>query len=347
VSRHANPTVVGGFILSAVGLGIAAVAIFGGGAFLKKRLEAVAVFHGDISGLDVGAPVSMLGVRIGSVSRIWLEIDSKTLAPIVPVYFTVDPELLAFSGPEDKRGGSGERIAEAIGKGLRAQLASQSFVTGQKAIELKYLPDSPAVLAGVVASLPEIPTVASETEQLKDVLRRVPLEELAASALKALDTLDRTLSSPLIPAMMKETAATAEAANRLLQHIDEQAVPLAMSLTATSEAARETLKGADGVVADMRAAVLEAERLAADARGTVKTANEVLSANFRSTLKSAEAALRQAETALASANSLLGPATASRADIDQTLRNAAASTRSLRILMDELSRKPNAMIVGR
>jgi paraquat-inducible protein B len=146
---------------------------------------------------------------------------------------------------------------------------------------------------------------------------------------------------------MKEAQATAEAASTLLRHADERAVPLATSLTATSEAARETLKGADRAVADMRAAVLEAERLVGDARGTVKTANDVLSTNFRTTLKSADAALRQAETALASTNSLIGSGTPPRGDIDQTLRNLAAATRSLRTLVDELNRKPNAIIVGR
>jgi paraquat-inducible protein B len=289
----------------------------------------------------------MLGVRIGAVSNIRLEIDSTTLKPIVPVYLTVDPDLLTFSGAEVDRSGTGGRIGEAIARGLRAQLASQSFVTGQKAIELRYVPGSPANLAGTAPAIPEIPTVASETEQLKDVLRRVPLEELASSALRVVESLDRTLSSPLIPVLMKEAQATAEAASTLLRHADERAVPLATSLTATSEAARETLKGADRAVADMRAAVLEAERLVGDARGTVKTANDVLSTNFRTTLKSADAALRQAETALASTNSLIGSGTPPRGDIDQTLRNLAAATRSLRTLVDELNRKPNAIIVGR
>src|SRR5690349_16958088 len=109
VSRRANPTVVGAFVPGAAALSVAGVALFGSGAFLKRQVEAVAIFRGGREGLDVGTPVTILAVRAGAVSKVQLDIDSTTLKPTVYAYLTLEPDVIRFSGPENKRSASGER----------------------------------------------------------------------------------------------------------------------------------------------------------------------------------------------------------------------------------------------
>jgi paraquat-inducible protein B len=56
MSKRANPTLVGGFVLGALGLLILAIIVFGSGSLFRERPRAVAFFEGDIQGLSVGAP---------------------------------------------------------------------------------------------------------------------------------------------------------------------------------------------------------------------------------------------------------------------------------------------------
>jgi paraquat-inducible protein B len=71
---------------------IAAVLIFGGGQLFKKKTEFVIYFDGDLNGLNVGAPVKLQGVQIGTVKEISLEIDQKFVRLTKPVVVEIDPE---------------------------------------------------------------------------------------------------------------------------------------------------------------------------------------------------------------------------------------------------------------
>ena len=48
MSKKANPTIIGGFVLGAIAVVVAGVAIFGSGKFFEHRPRAVAFFEGDI-----------------------------------------------------------------------------------------------------------------------------------------------------------------------------------------------------------------------------------------------------------------------------------------------------------
>lgn len=64
-----RPAVVGAFILGALGLGIFAILFFGGMRWFAKNSELVVFFREFVAGLDVGAPVTFNGARIGSVKN--------------------------------------------------------------------------------------------------------------------------------------------------------------------------------------------------------------------------------------------------------------------------------------
>ena len=98
MSSKANPTVIGGFVLGAITLSVAAVAIFGSGKFFTHHPRAVAFFQGNIQGLTVGSSVNLRGVEIGSVTGIQLHLDVKSMEPIIPVYMEFDPNRLIARG---------------------------------------------------------------------------------------------------------------------------------------------------------------------------------------------------------------------------------------------------------
>ena len=94
MSKKANPTVIGSFVVGAVVLAVAGIAYFGGGEFLAKKYTFVAFFEGSLSGLNRGAPVTWRGVWIGMVSNIVVRYESSRRSVRMPVYFELGQDHL-------------------------------------------------------------------------------------------------------------------------------------------------------------------------------------------------------------------------------------------------------------
>ena len=108
-------------------------------------------FKDSVRGLSVGAPVEFRGVRIGEVAHIGLAFDLKTFVATQPVEVNLYPEtMLARSSidgaiiaiPKTKEGQT-KRLKTFVDNGLRAQLRSLSFLTGEKYIGLDFYPHAP------------------------------------------------------------------------------------------------------------------------------------------------------------------------------------------------------------
>jgi paraquat-inducible protein B len=327
MSKRASPTVVGSFILGAIALLVAAVVIFGSGSLFRHRPRAVAFFEGDLQGLNVGAPVLLRGVPIGSVTQISINIDVENLQAIIPVYMEFDPARLAFTevGLTPEKIGRQAVLKDAIAHGLHATLEMQSLVTGQLLINLSLDPSEPSRLVGADPSTVEIPTAASDVEKLKKVLSKLPLDKIADSVLRASESIDRLASSPEITALLQTLVAAGNRLNDLLADVRSDLKLVMADVSETGQSTRETLVAA---------------------RGTLKTADEVIAKDVRGALKAATAAMESAHTALNNANNLLVNSQ-QRYDIDQTLRNLTATTRALRVFAEELERKPNAIVLGK
>src|ERR1700682_771724 len=64
-ARRANPAFVGTFVIGAIALAVAAVALLGSGDLFRARHQFVCFFDGNVNGLRVGAAVKFKGVEIG------------------------------------------------------------------------------------------------------------------------------------------------------------------------------------------------------------------------------------------------------------------------------------------
>ena len=161
--KKANPKTVGGFVVGAVILAVVAVGVFGSGRLFEERSKVVSFFPGSLMGLRIGAPVEMRGIQIGTVTDIWVEIDPESLEFTIPVIMEV--ELSRIRGLSDA-GAAGNRGADLIDKGLRAQLAAQSLVTGQQSIQFDIHPETPAKLVETNLPYSQIPTIPSAFEEI-------------------------------------------------------------------------------------------------------------------------------------------------------------------------------------
>jgi paraquat-inducible protein B len=345
MSKKANPTVIGAFVLGAIALVVAAISIFGSGQFLKHRPVAVAFFKGSIQGLSIGSAVTLRGVQVGSVKNIQLEIDLKKMEPIIPVYIEFDTDrfrpYVGETGPTAAQLAT-ELAAQlaaqgplkaAIAKGLHARLATQSLVTGQLLVELDLDPNEPRRTFGFDPNTVEIPTSESDIEKLKTTLTQLPIQEIANTAADVLKKLDRTLSSDEIPSMLKFLAQSSERLDALLGDVRDDLPKLMTEVHDTAEAARNTLATAQSAMADLRTALVKADGL--------------LSTDAREAIHVATAALRRADKTLADVDSMISVTSPQRYDIDQALRNLTATTRALRNFAEGLERRPNSLVVGK
>ncbi|HWT81518.1 MAG TPA: MlaD family protein, partial [Candidatus Methylomirabilis sp.] len=123
MARKTNPAIIGGFLLGAVALAVAALVVFGGGKFFRSTQRWVAYFNESIRGLAIGAPVTFRGVKVGSVVDIRVVVDPKTVQARTPVVFEIEADRLT-----DVQGGPVEFMKDREGAkrafehGLRAQL---------------------------------------------------------------------------------------------------------------------------------------------------------------------------------------------------------------------------------
>src|SRR5260221_7352017 len=126
----------------------------------------VAFFQASVGVLAVGAPVTFDGVKMGQVTKVEPVYDAAKQDVMIPVYVELDTPIKTV-GPQ-----SGTVLAdldELIKDGLRAQLVSESMITGQQSVNLSFFNPNknPIKMVGLVPGLRELPTVPSSIDRLK------------------------------------------------------------------------------------------------------------------------------------------------------------------------------------
>jgi paraquat-inducible protein B len=365
MSKRANPTVIGVFVLVAVALVVTGILVLGGLQLFREETAAVAFFDGDVGGLSVGSPVLFRGAQLGQVSAIKVALDPHNK---IGVYVTI-----AASGPgAPPRIRTQKDLQPFIDRGLRAQLRIVSLVTGQLSLSLDYLPNTPVVLAGLEPGLPELPTVPTQLEQYQarlerilDALEKTDLAQLAqdvgemvrsvrdiarspelanairsaGDAFRRADVTLKTLDSQ-VAAVGEGAGATLDDTRQLMKKVDREIEPLAASLRSTLEATRELVEKADREIEPVASAL----RTTLDAtRQLVKKADreiDPLAVSLRNTLDAAHDALETVKRAL-DGDTGLGD------DLSQALRQLTGAARSLNALASYLHQHPEALLRGK
>jgi paraquat-inducible protein B len=75
MSKKISPTSIGAFVVGALTLLVIAVIALGSGQLFRHTREYVLYFDGSVNGLNIGAPIKLKGVEIGSVKNILLQME--------------------------------------------------------------------------------------------------------------------------------------------------------------------------------------------------------------------------------------------------------------------------------
>jgi paraquat-inducible protein B len=303
-----KPALVGGFVLGALALAVAAILLFGSMRLFTRTFGLVGVFQGSVAGLNVGSPVTFRGVDIGKVVRMQVQVDVLHHTGIIPVYIQIEPDKIAWVDGHFQSDAKG--FQDAVRAGIRAQLRSDSLVTGQLSIDLDFYPGSPIRLTQLSGEEPQVPTMPSDLQNLKEEIQDLNLRELGEKTREAL------LS-----------------AQHLLDEAGGRIGPLADSLNSTLATARGTLLAVQSNSAHTLAVI---DKLAAESRGQIATDGRDLD----QLLRTAQATATQSEALVASLNQLTAERSPFRDDLQNSVRDLADSAGSLRSFTRELKRNP-------
>src|SRR5262249_40136987 len=138
-------------------------------------------------------------------------------------------------------------VAGLIQKGARATLRMQSFVTGLLYVAIDFFPDTPIKLLGLDPTLPELPTIPSDTGLLKSNfqqaladLRKLPLETIISEVLAMLKRANALLEAPELKQGLVVLRDVLTDTRQLLANANNQVEALGPKLAGTAEVASKT-----------------------------------------------------------------------------------------------------------
>lgn len=284
--RQLRPRRVGAFVLGAVAILVAAVWYLSSGEWLAAKETFVVFFPGSVRGLGKGAPVTFRGIRTGEVKDVRALMTGRAEMPVlieVTVELRADVVEVPAGVVAPWQHARGAHLArELTNSGVRARLLSQSLITGQKYIDLDFLPEERPRFGGLSRRYPELPTTQSAMERLSqrsealfDRIADLPIDAIiedirqAARSLRALADsaeLHRAIaatgrSAESVPPALSELRAALADARRLSATLDGQTRATGEEAAETARRLRQTLDRLDrtlGRVDDTAAAADEA-----------------------------------------------------------------------------------------
>lgn len=333
MSKKANPAVVGSFVIGAVILAIAAIFVFGSGRLFKKTDTHVAFFDSSLKGLDVGAPVTFRGVRIGSVTSIMSVYDFDSDTIYFPVIFEIDGDHFLNVGDEEKSEFAMKddeaSMQHLFKRGMRAKLEMRSFVTGQINIDIDMYPDTEIKLAGhgYPKKYIEFPTIPSDVQRIMQniqafmkKLEGLPIDDIVKELRSAIKGIDDLVNSP----ELKDAVAGLD---KLVNSSDLEA-----SITSLHRA----LDSFDAAMGSTRRVM---DKVEGEIGPTVAQLRESAS-RIGDVLDQTQGLLNELHLAIGEDSDL-------RVHTTTAMSELAKAARSLRVLSDYLQTRPEALIRGK
>lgn len=322
MSRRANPRLIGIFVLGAVALLIGALAVFGGGRLFTVKEAYVMFFEDDVAGLQVGAPVTFRGVRIGTVTDIRIRYDTDNREFSIPVIVQLERGKALVEGKSGE-----ESLDQLIERGLRAQLKVLSFVTGQVVVDLDIDPRTPPRLVGGFRNYAEIPTKRSSIAEI-----RATISDLIAEVRKL-----------PVDKLVEQITNVSDRMGTLLLHVDALVSDLTTHVNAS-------LADVPALIGDTRKMVADIDLAAREITNLTRTAGAdvpQISQGALQAVKQLSETLQQAEASLTTVDKTLGERSPLQFQMSQALTEITAAASALRVLVEYLQENPGALVSGK
>jgi len=317
MSEKPHNVAIGAFVAGALLIAVTMVIFALGTGFGEQREKVIMVFDGSVKGLSIGAPVALRGVQIGQVTNIELMLDADAIELIMLVEAELSEKNIRRLGtnPDDV-------TDELIARGLRAQLRTQSLLTGLLYIQLDFHPDNEAILADVESPHLQIPTVPTDLQVLASKLEEMDLAQLADDVQGTLKGLSAFITSDAFQAIPAGAQASLDSINTLSEQLRQQLASTGPKLDKVLDDAATTITGANA----------ELPRLSDLVQKNLGLLNQAIS-GFEQTMQSVD--------------SLVSPDSPTTYQLNKALQELTRASRAIQALATTLEQQPEALLKGK
>jgi paraquat-inducible protein B len=268
-----------------------------------------------------------LGTTVVMVTH---EIDSVfAVADRVLFLDEVEKTMTALDAPQ---------VLALVERGLSAQLATQSLLTGQLYIDLDLRAGGkPArrTAEGVV----EIPTTLTRFQSLQDQLDRVDLTRITQDLTATLSAVRGLLAGPELKQTMADLALATAALARLSATLDKKAGPLV-------DAAQGTL-AQTGRAADRVGTAADRVTRAADTVGSAASSAQAALASGSPLMSSVQQAADELGRSAAALRAATADDSATVQGMQRAMADVSRAARAVRELSDAIEQQPQSLLRGR
>jgi paraquat-inducible protein B len=316
MSQKSQTVAIGAFVFGAGMIAIATLTFLLGSVF-KHEEKVVMVFDGSVKGLNVGAPLTLRGVKVGEVTDIELILDANQTNVIMLIEANFDPKNIRRRGVADS-----ELTEELISRGMRAQLNIQSLLTGLLYVELDFYPDSPLNLADIDSPYLQFPTIPTNLQRIAKKLEDIDIAKVTEE-LEAISTGIKSLvSGEEFQALPANVTRTLDSLNDLSSQLQEQLATTGPKLDNMLDETATTVATANS----------EIPKLAALVESNLKILNDAI-ASFKS--------------GMSGIDGLVAPDSQTLYELNNALQEMTRAGRSLQSLADALEAQPESVIRGK
>ncbi|GAW87604.1 paraquat-inducible protein B [Bathymodiolus platifrons methanotrophic gill symbiont] len=329
MSKQANPTIIGIFVLGAVCIALLGITVFTSGKWFSEKSEFVIYFNESVNGLSIGALVKMQGVPIGKVTDIHVQLEPEPRRILTPVFIEIDHEKCKLLLQFKEFNGDKTMMEQLIKNGLRMQLQYTSIVTGQLYIETLLKPDSPMTLTHLNKDYVELPAITSSSQEVKknvtDVMREIQninIRELFAELLVTVRNFKEITGSEDTRMAIHGLSTSLVELQGILASFNQRSESIALHT-------ERTLKYSSSIMKKMDLAV------------------EPLFADMQQTLANTDMTLKQFQLSANSVGEAFNKDAQLQQNLNSTLIELRRSAKSMRFLADYLERHPESLIQGK
>lgn len=313
-----NSFAIGAFIVGALLVVFFALLFFSGGRIFSHKERVIMYFEGSVQGLQVGAPIKLKGVVLGEITDIQINFQSDDKQALTAVTADLRMQSINSKGTDANR----EFLVAAIKNGLRAQLNYQSFLTGLLYVELDFSPDSPAQIYHFQQDFLELPTIATDFEEISKNLQEINVKELVDNLDKLTSDLNNLVESGALANTLTSVKSAADSIDTTARNLSTEAKAANQQLTL---------------------ATLELTKL-------LRSLNQQIpgiSDNINTSLTQLQQSLENVNTTTQTLNGTLADDSPLVYQLQQTLKEVSRSATALRDLSITLDEQPEALWRGR
>jgi paraquat-inducible protein B len=316
MSQRSQTVAIGAFVIGASLIALATLVFLLGSGF-RNAEKVVMVFDGSVKGLNVGAPMTLRGVKVGEVTDIDLILDASKNNVIMLVEANFDPKNIRRLGVADS-----DLTSELISRGMRAQLNIQSLLTGLLYVELDFYPDSPLNLADIDSPYLQFPTIPTNLQRIAKKLEDIDIAKVT-DELESISTGIKSLVSG------DDFQALPGNATRTLNSLYDLSTQIQKQLETTGPKLDSVL---DKTATTVASANTEIPKLSALVETNLKILND---------------AITSFKQGMSGIDGLVAPDSQTVYELNNALQEMTRAGRSLQSLADTLEAQPEAVIRGK